>query len=75
MGLVLGVTEEVEKVEEEEELSEGEEESLSNNEIPDLKVSELKSEPEKAQLLSKVKPAIDDSSVSSTLGELRFQDE
>ena len=72
-----GKVENVEEVEEvkEEVVSEGEEESLSINAIPGLKVSEQKLQPEQAQPSSQVKPAADDSSVSSSLGELRFQDE
>ena len=80
LGLSLDVTEEVENVEEGEEVkdevvSEGEEEWPSINAIPGLKVSEQKLQPEQAQPSSQVKPAADDSSVSSSLGELRFQDE
>ena len=80
LGLSLGVTEEVKKVEkgtvvEEKEVSEEEEESRSINVIPALKVFKLKSQPEKDQSQSQSISQIDDSSVSSSLGELRFQDE
>jgi Tfp pilus assembly PilM family ATPase len=80
LGLSLGVKEEAEKVKEVEEVedeveSEGEEESLSINAIPGLQVSEQKLQPEQAQPSSQAKPAADESSVSSSLGELRFQDE
>ncbi len=80
LGLSLGVTEEVESVEEGEDVKveavrEGEVEWPSINEIPGLKVSEKKLQPEQAQPSSQAKPAADDSPISSSLGELRFQDE
>ena len=74
------MTEEVESVEEGEDVKveavrEGEVEWPSINEIPGLKVSEKKLQPEQAQPSSQAKPAADDSPISSSLGELRFQDE
>ena len=80
LGLSLGVKEEVENVEEVEEIkeevvSEGEEELPSINAIPGLKVSKQKLQSEQAQSSSLAKPAADESSVSPSLGELRFQDE
>ena len=80
LGFVLRVTEEVENVKEVEEVedevvSDGDEEWPSINAIPGLKVSEQKLQPEQAQPSSQTKPVADESSVSSSLGELRFQDE
>ena len=80
LGLSLGVTEEVENVKEVEEVKdevnrEGEEESLSINAIPGLTLSEQKLQPEQAQPSSQAKPVADESSASSSLGELRFQDD
>ena len=56
---------------EEEVRSEGEEEWPSINAIPDLQLSELPLEPKKSQPISS-EDALSD---SSSLGELRFQDE
>ena len=80
MGLSLGVTDEVENVKEVEEVedevvSEGEDESPSINAIPGLKVSEQKLHLEQPQSSSQAKPVADESSASSSLGELRFQDD
>ena len=79
LGLSLGVTEEVENVEEVEEVKdevdrEGEE-ALSINAIPGLTLSEQKLQPEQVQPSSQAKPVADESSASSSLGELRFQDD
>ena len=56
-------------------VSGGEEEWPSINAIPGLEASEPKSRPEQAPAPSQSRPAADDSSESSSLGELRFQDE
>ena len=80
LGLDLGVKEEVVKAEEgtvveDEVVSEGEEEWPSINVIPDLEKSETKPRSDNDQPPSQSFPVVDDSSVSSSLGELRFQDD
>ena len=84
MRLDLEEKEEVMSVEEEEEeevdveelvVSEGEEEWPSIKAIPGLQVSVPRSQPERSKSTSQSKPEIVDSSDSSPLGELRFQDE
>ena len=62
-----------ERVVEEEEASDEEEEWPSIDELPGLAGSEPKSRSEKIQ--SSSRPVADDSSDTSSLGELRFQDE
>ena len=80
LGLDLGVKEEVVKAEEgtvveDEVVSEGEEEWPSINVIPDLEKSETKPRSDNDQPPSQSFPVVDDSSVSSSLGELRFKDD
>ena len=79
LGLDLSVREESvevdeESVEEEEEVIEGEKKWPSINAIPGLEASAFKPRPGKLQSNSQSKPTEDESS-SSSLGELRFQDE
>ena len=80
MGLDVEEKDEVVKAEEVSELkevveSEEEEEWPSINAIPGLEPSEPKLRPEKAQPKAQSRLANDDASDSSSLGELRFQDE
>ena len=79
LGLDLAVKEESgevyeESVQEEEEEIEEEKEWPSINSIPGLEVSVSKPRPEKLQSKSQSRLA-EDESLSSSLGELRFQDE
>ena len=66
-----------EEVSEDEEAAGGEEgeEGPSMNVIPGWEPSEQKSRPKNAQSKAQLRVANEDSSVSSSLGELRFQDE
>ena len=80
LGLSFGAPEEVETEEEVEEVkdevvSEREEEMRIINTIPGLKVSEQKLQSSEIQPSSETRPVADESSASSSLGELRFQDE
>ena len=80
LGLSFGAPEEVEAEEEVEEVkdevvSEREEEMRIINTIPGLKVSEQKLQSSEIQPSSETRPVADESSASSSLGELRFQDE
>ena len=72
---VMNVEEEAEADVEESVVSEGEEEWPSIKAIPGLQVSVPKSPPKRLKSAAQSNPETFDSSDSSPLGELRFQDE
>ena len=71
LGLDVEAKEEVEELE----VSAGEEEWPSINSIPGLSLSQPQSISKSSKPKSSSSPVIEDASESSSLGELRFQDE